>query len=162
MAQADLKDIINTLFTAPVEASLMAEEGYRRIWIEWLKKLAKILDGTGGGKDLIESHLDMAPVMKFEAAIDVAITMRIVTVKETSGGGGLGLAVGPFQASGQFGFSNQNTSDSTLSARARYQLSNTNEQTLRGYLADAGIPVTKKEELPAAIEKMEATVAKEA
>lgn len=150
MAQAQMHEILNTLFTAPVKASVMAEAEYRKVWIEWLDRTEKLIPADAPEavqKAVIEAQLDMAPIMKFEAAIDLGVTMRLVSIKEGSGGGSLGLNVGAFQVSGSFGFMSSNTSESILEARARYQLSNTNEQTLRGFLAAAGVPVEKKEQL---------------
>ena len=96
-------------------------------------------------------------VMKLEAAVDLAITMKITSVKGKEGSAKHGLSVGPFSAGGSYSFMEQNTQESVLNARARYQLSNTNEQTLVEYLSGAGISVANKSEVEAAATKLGTT-----
>lgn len=159
MAQSDLTDIITTLFTAPAEASVAAEKQYRRIWMQWLQKTMALLDAAPEGSDkakMLTQRLDLAPILKFEAAVDLGVTMRLVSVKAREGGGELGLAVGPFQAAGSFSFMSQSTSESILQARARYQLSNRNELTLRDYLQGAIGGVPSPESLKTDLDKLQA------
>lgn len=157
---ADMKEMFTTLFTAPIRAAVEAEASYRRIWVEWLQQTASLIpeDATDEVQArIIANRLDMAPVMKLDAAIDVGLTMRLVTVKQTDAGGELGLAVGPFQVSGQFGFSSSKTAESVMEARARYQLSNTNSATMRDYLEAADAVPTKKTELENAQKALQAS-----
>ena len=148
------------LFSEPLKATLDAEKSYREVWVEWLTQTQKLIPANATGPQqaaMISERLDIAPTMKFEAAIDAAVTMRLVSVKSKTGEGKLGLAVGPFQVSGSFGFTSSSTSESILEARARYQLSNTNEATLRGWLEAAGIDPTTRDSLDDAKARLQDT-----
>ena len=161
MSQTSLTDTIAALFTAPAEAAILAERRFRQIWTAWLRDAQGRIEAAPATAkaQLLSQLLDLAPVMTFEAAIDLGVTMRLVSVRRRSGGGELGLAVGPFQAAGTFGFMGETTTESVLQARARYQLSNRNTLTLRDYLQGATGGLPTPETLADTIDLLERTQA---
>ncbi len=140
---ADLVEMVATLFTAPVQACLIAEKGHRKVWLSWIEGVVKIASDAGLKEPallaaLISKELDRAPVLKMDAQIDVGLTMRIETVKKKEGGAELSVGVGPFQGGGSFSFMSQNTQESVLNARATYRLASTSQTSLSEFLRSIG------------------------
>lgn len=157
---SDLTSIVQVLFTAPVEAALLSEREIRRVWAEWLRNIASLASSAGlSGEALvgfINTQLALAPVMKFDAEIDLGMTLKITSLNSREGGGKIGLSVGPFSAAGQFSFMQQNSSESVLNARAVYSLSNANAQTLSGYLNAARLECVDVDSLRESASALEA------
>lgn len=158
----DLESIFTTLFSAPSKVVVDADARYRQIWMEWLQNIRALItarDTAVGGtpltteqqKALIEAQLGMAPVMKLDAAVEVAVTMRLASVTQKEGKASLGVGVGAFQVSGSFGMSSQTSQESILQARAVYNMANNSEKSLASYLKDYSIPVTDAASLGKAI-----------
>lgn len=153
----DLESMFASLFTAPTKAVIEAEKHYRQIWIDWLNELiqlvgkAKGINANADEAAIIARQLDLAPVMKLDAKIEVGVTMRLASVRKFKGDVTLGLGVGTLQAAGSFGFSSESAQESVLQARAFYGLSNSGEVSLKNYLGDFSIPVSKVADLDAAV-----------
>ena len=164
-----LESIINTLFTAPAEASVQTEREYLEIWAKYLDGISKEIAqrnppaSTGAGaapkaaldeagiKALIEYRLKMAPVLKFQGMIDLGITMRVASVEEKEGSLSAGVQVGAFQASGSFGFLSQSTQESVMQARASYSVANYDSITLTDYLKPSKLELTTADQLKEAV-----------
>ncbi len=153
MATTDMKEVFTMLFTAPAEASVEAERKYRRIWKEWLGDLSRMHEAFAMDAQQFSDHIDIAPVLSFEAAIEVGITMRIASVREMSGGIEAGLRLSVFEASGRFGFVNRTSTESVMQARAQYQMAN-REITLRDYLGSFGVPLAEPDDIEGALDFM--------
>jgi len=161
MSNTSLESIVSTLFTAPAQAVIAAEKEYLSIWKGYLESLAKELNDPASTLKpeekalLLKERLNLVPVMKFQAAIDLGITMRIASVDQKSGNFSAGLQLNVFQASGGFGFMTQNTQESTFQARASYNMSNYDAVTLTQYLAPAKIDLTDPTKLDEAVKYLE-------
>ncbi len=145
------------LFYAPLDAAVKAEKQYCRIWADWMTfQLALATEEDGktlrSGVDLT-ALLKTAPAVSMDGVIELAITMRVAGVKETQGGLGIGLSIGPIYASGGFGFMSKTTEESIFQAHARFTLSNTGKN-LTGYLGQYKLPVTKPEDVTSAIKEL--------
>ncbi|CAM2067890.1 hypothetical protein SCOR_21095 [Sulfidibacter corallicola] len=155
MSGPDVEGVFTTLFTAPANAVVQAEAEYRAIWAQWLENtmalLAKVPQGTDRSA-ILAKHLELAPVMKLGAQIEVGITLRVGSVTRREGSLGVSLGVGAFQASGSFGFMSQNTSESVMQARAAYALSNETEVTLKDFAANWSIDLADPTQLSSAID----------
>lgn len=161
MPNTSLESIVSTLFTAPAHAAVTAEKEYLSIWKGYLDSLNKeINDPASAFKpeekvQLLKERLSLVPVMKFQAAIDLGITMRIASVEQKSGNLSAGLQLNVFQASGGFGFMTQNAQESTFQARATYNMANYDAVTLQQYLAPAKIDLTDPLKLEEAVKYLE-------
>src|SRR5690349_19009678 len=91
-----MKSMIGTIFTAPAEAVLEAEERYRTIWIEWLTTVKKLVekrkqqltnDPNVDAKvaSMLAEQLKLAPVMKLNGRVEIGLSMRIASVSKSSG-----------------------------------------------------------------------------
>lgn len=151
MEDFDVSELFKVLFTTPVQSLILAEREYRKIWMEYIDDVTKQLEQLNIGKDsdnqkkaaIIKSALSMAPVMNFEAAIEVESMMRISGTKEKSVNGGLQLSV--FHVSGRY--SSSNRQESSIKAKAIYNLSNTKKISLIKYLEVRGINPEDEESL---------------
>lgn len=147
MENFDVPKLFKTMFTAPVEAIILAEEEYRKIWLKYLSDLERQVesldmnDDEEEKKNFIDNALSMAPVMNFEAAIETETIMRISGTDETSVSGGLRLSV--LHVSGRY--SSSNAYESTIKAKANYELSNSRKMSLKEYLATRGISVESED-----------------
>lgn len=129
--------VLRELCAAPLQAATEAEADYRRIWGRWLADqkalIAKLPDAQQNAVDYA-ALLQTAPVVSVNSQVDLAVSMRIASVKDTSASGDVGISVGAVQASGSFGFASRTTEESMLQAATSVVLSN-NEQNLIDYLA---------------------------
>jgi|GEM_PF-1000077 len=156
MSTTSITNVMAELFSAPLEAAVKAESQYRRIWADWMTfqlALATEKDGKSlrDGVDL-KSLLSKAPAVTMDGVIELAITMRVAGVRETSTGIGFGLSIGPIYAAGNFGFMSRTTEESVFQAQAKFTLSNT-EKDLTGYLEQFKMPISKPEDVLTAIEE---------
>lgn len=166
MATTDLESVFSMLFTAPSEAVVRSEAEFRRIWVQWLRDLKKLIDARNAlpsPPSVIEfnEQLELAPVMKFTARVEAGITMRVATVRQTEAKASLGLGLSILQVSGSFGFSSQDTQESVLQAKAQYAMTNTNEVTLKDYLKDFSIELAKPEDIDNAVNFLKTPPAEE-
>jgi hypothetical protein len=157
MSATSITNVMTELFSAPLEAAVKAETQYRRIWADWMTyqlALATKEDGKElrDGVDL-EELLKTAPVVSVDGTVELAITMRIAGVREFSGGLGVGLAIGPVYASGNFGFMSRTTEESVFQAQAKFTLSNTGK-SLTGYLDQLKLTPAKPDEVVNAISEL--------
>lgn len=147
-----ISSAIRELYSAPLEAVVRAEEDYRRIWADWLRLKRELVTEKGRvreGVDLV-ALLQAAPAVRLDGRVDIAVTMRIASVRGTEGGGSAGLQLGPIHASGSFGFVNRTTEESVLQASTVVVISNT-DQTLADYLAKHNLTVADAAGLDQAI-----------
>ncbi len=161
MKTNNLSSVFTDLFTAPIEATLHAEERYRDIWIGWLKNLKSLVDSRVAAnphpddqqmRAFIESQLSLAPIMRLEARIDVGVNLRVTSVRQSEAGGSLGLQLGVLQAAGTFSFASQDTQESVVTARATYALANSGQISLKDFLEKAVIPLATPAHFDSAIE----------
>jgi len=154
----DLTRVFTTLFTAPTDAVVKAAAVQRRIWIDWLRDVVRLVEATDDAdakKRIIREHLALAPVWRISAQVSVGVTMRVASIKRTEGGASLGLGVGPIQASGSFGFMSESSSESVLQARAQYAVTNNDRVvTLEEYLATLDVTPTDAAGLTTAIDTL--------
>ncbi len=137
MKNEDITNMISCLMTAPSEATLVALEKQREIWSKWLEDIIKLMakqkDETKK-QAVIDRFISLAPSWKMRSHLDLSISMRVSSVDKKDGKFTLGLGIGSVNASGQFGFMSQSSSESTLQARLIYDLTNDDELTLEDYL----------------------------
>ena len=141
--EKDVRGVLRELCTAPLDAAVKAEADYRAIWLEWLEekiRIVKSMEGVDLG-DVWKKLFESAPAVSVNSRVDLAVTLRITSVKEFSAEGRIGLTVGPIYASGGFGFMSRTTTESTLQASTSVVLSN-NEQNLLDYLGKHNIKST--------------------
>lgn len=165
MENSNLTTVFSELFTAPIQAVVQAEAQYRRIWCDWLVSLQALLTKRGQltaeqEAAFIQSQLELAPIMRLEARIDVGISLRVTSVRQTQVGGSFGLQVSVLQAAGSFSFASQDTQESVLNARATYALANTQQLSLKDFLEKAILPMEKIEHLEPAIKFLKPEPAK--
>ncbi len=153
----DASKMITTLLTAGPDAAIQANREQRKIWADWLEDIIDMLGEIGEEIDFekreifISEQLSLAPAFKLNAFISVSSSMRIASIDRVDASGGLGLSLGLLQISGSFGMSQQNSSESTLQARAEYTLTNNNELSLSDYLGSLGVKTSDPTELQNAV-----------
>ena len=154
MASARLADVFSELFTAPLRAVQQADEAYLRMWALWLEKQLNLVERTEEefkeGLDFEDLVRSMAPVVELEGAIEVAVTMRIASVREFDAELGVGVMVGPVYSSGSFGFAGTTAEESLFQASTKYILSNT-QRNLAHYLDKYRIPIAKPSQVREAV-----------
>lgn len=85
MSSADISSISSELFSAPATAAVQTEVAYRKAWAEWLHTTLELMDvPTDSEEDLpadkpriLRENLNLAPIMRFNGVVEVAITTRI-------------------------------------------------------------------------------------
>ncbi|MEM6334456.1 MAG: hypothetical protein AAF823_14060 [Planctomycetota bacterium] len=143
---AALSDVVAGLFVEPLHGFNRAQMDIVDHWIATLERLKQVLGQGGANKPkdpaaLIAATLAMAP--KWSATIrgDASIVLRVASLTQTQGQVSLGVAVGPFQASGSFGFMSETASESVIQARASYVVSDDGgEISLRDLLKLMNVP----------------------
>ena len=153
-----ISGVLKELCSAPLEAAVQAEADYRTIWLKWIEgEIAMINTLDDATKQDIDwmKILGSAPAISVNSKVDLAITMRIASVKEVTAKGEVGLAVGPIHASGGVGFMSRSTTESTLQASTSVVLSN-NEQNLLDYLGKHNITPTDPTQLDKAVALLKA------
>jgi len=153
MSSTSITNVLNELFTAPINAVTLAEREYRKTWANWLDFQLKLLKTTGVEitTERLTKILEIAPVVGLDGIIEVGITMRIAEVNSKEGGFSAGLQLGPIHATGRFGFSNQSSQESVFQASTRYTISN-QQTNLKEYLSSRDIEPADEAELVKAIE----------
>lgn len=147
MPVASIESVMTELFTAPLEAAVNADREYRKTWTRWMKDQLTLVSVPSpnpasppalrdGVK--IDDILKTAPAVSLDGVIDLSITMRIASVKQKEGSLGIGLGLGPVNATGSFGFMSRTAEESVFQVQARFTLSNTGRD-LSGELAKAGL-----------------------
>ena len=132
-------------------------EYYRAIWVEWLNALNTLFKDTmkpAEQKALIEKNLDLAPVMKMNAKVEIGLTMRMASVTQREGKLEVGLNVGPIGASGSYGFMSRSTEESVMQVHAAYTMSN-NDVTLAEYLDKKNLDLATAEDVNNAVAALE-------
>lgn len=154
MSTTSLTHVFRELFTAPLSAVTQSESDYRQIWAQWLEDQLRLLVKENGqlreGVDLAKV-LDTAPVVDLDGVIEMAVTMRIASVKEFQASVEGGVGVGPIFVSGGFGFVNRSSQESVFQASTRVTMSNSSKNLVE-YLADHNIPLTDVSEVTNAIQ----------
>jgi len=139
-----VSSVLREMCSAPLDAAVKAEADYRAIWLKWIEGKIAMIDGldeeTKKGVDWMKLF-ETAPAISLNSKVDLAITMRITSVKEITAKGEVGLSVGPIHASGGFGFMTRTATESTLQASTSVVLSN-NDQNLLDYLGKHNITPT--------------------
>src|SRR5690606_34972314 len=132
------------------------EREYRRIWAEWLADLKNLLSASGADDSarFIADHLPQAPVMQLNAKIDLGLTMRLASVRQTQGGASVTLSVGPIGASGQFGFMSKSTEESLMQVHAQYTMTN-GEVSLHDYLTASQLELASAADIDKAVQFLE-------
>jgi hypothetical protein len=164
MSQSQIEDIVGTLLTAPVKAVTYANREQMYIWRDYLKTISALIDieSTQDEKvSLVKQYLSMAPIWKVSATVEVGITMRIASVSKSAKGGSIGLAVGLLQVAGQFSSESSTTSESVMTAKAIYALSNDKEIKLTEFMSTLGVTVTSPDQVVTAIGKLENIIDKD-
>lgn len=158
---AEIKTIFSALFSDPIDAVLVAEKSYRRIWADWLNDLNAFIAPLPPAEQAaaIAKRLELAPVMKFAACIEAGITMRVASLTQKEGKVALSLGTGPFQISGGGGFSSQQSSESIFQARATYTLSNDADRSLKDYLGELKLDLATPSDITNAVTRLKALAA---
>lgn len=157
MSAASISAVLTDLFSAPLKAVVDAESKYRQIWADWMAFQMTLLTKEDGktlrdGVNLADV-LRTAPAVSLDGVIDLAITMRIASVKELSAGLDVSVGVGPVYASGNFGFMSRTTEESTFQAQAKFTLSNT-QKNLATLLEQYKLTPTDPATLTKAVEEL--------
>lgn len=158
MSQSQIEDVVSTLLSAPVKAATYANREQMYIWRDYLKTIQAVIDTVNDTEQkvaLISQYISMAPIWKVAAQIDVGITMRIASISKTSIGSTLGITVGLVQTAGQFSSEKSTSTESLLTARAHYSLTNDNEIQLADFLNSLGINLAAPEQVTTAVAKLE-------
>ncbi|MEE9350969.1 MAG: hypothetical protein V3U78_01815 [Thiotrichaceae bacterium] len=160
MVTTDLKEVFKMLFTAPAEACVEAEASYRAIWLQWLLDLQKMLKTqklkSTKANNAIISHLDLAPVMKFDGIVECGVTMRIASISEKGKSVSTGIQLGVIETTGSFGFMHRQTNESVMQAKAQYTVTN-REVSLANYLGHFSIDLASPSDLTTAISFLKKT-----
>lgn len=162
MSQSQIEDVVSTLLSAPVKAATYANREQMYIWRDYLKTIEAVIGTVTDPAQkvaLISQYMSMAPTWKVAAQIDVGITMRIASISKTTVGGSLGIAVGVVQTAGQFSSEKSTSTESLLTARALYSLSNDNEIQLENFLSSLGIDLAQPDQVATAVGKLESITA---
>lgn len=158
MSQSQIEDVVSTLLSAPVKAATYANREQMLIWRDYLKEIKAVISAADSDQqkvNLINQYISMAPKWKVAAQIEVGITMRVASISKTSAGGSLGIAVGLVQTAGQFSSETSTSTESLLTARALYSLTNDNEVQLANFLNSLGIDPAAPEQITTAVETLE-------
>ena len=151
--------VLREMCSAPLDAAVKAEADYRKIWHIWIIGKKAMIDGldeeTKKGINWMKLF-ETAPAVSVNSKVDLAITMRITSVKEITASGEAGLSVGPIHASGGFGFMTRTATESTLQASTSVVLSN-NDQNLLDYLGKHNISPTDPTQLDKAVALLSST-----
>jgi len=150
MSTASITNVIEQLFSAPLNAATNAEKNYRKIWLDWIDHKVKLLEKVSGNTktegtkkvlkpEIIANMFNQAPIVSLEGTIDIGITMRISSVKESGGEVSAGIQVGPVHAGGKFSFMNQKSEESMFQAATSFALGNTDKVDLKTYLENMGL-----------------------
>lgn len=152
MAQTQsISSVFRDLFRSPLQAVIQAERDYLKIWADWIDVQVKLLDDKELSEEQIQALMTKAPSVQLDGFIDVGISMRIATVKQTdigisAGISGAAMGVAPVHASGSFGFSKSSSQESMFQASARFNVSNNNTD-LGQFLAERGMSPVNVEQL---------------
>ena len=149
MSDASLTSVLSEIYTAPLQAAVDAELQYRRIWADWLRLKQRLAPADADWSELSKT----APVVKVDARIEIAITMRISSAKEFKAGISAGLVLGPIHASGTFGFVGRSAQESVLQASTSVVLSN-NDKDLSGFLAENNIKLAEASDVDSVVERL--------
>lgn len=149
-----LTDLISEFYEAPLDAVQRAEAHYRKTLANWLdKKWAwyQTLDESRRREISFTEFLDEAPAIQMNAVFNLAATLRIASVSSKSANVSGGLALGPIQTSGGFGFSSQRSEESVLKAASSITVSNT-VTDLAVLLGKYGLDPTDESSVKTAVE----------
>ena len=155
MSSASIHSVITDLFNAPLQAAVKADAEYLKIWAKWLtfkKGLMFNGDTPIDGVDINEV-LKTAPVVELNGNIDLAITMRIAEVKETSTSLSAGITVGPIYASGGYGMDKKSTQESIFQASSTFVLSN-QKKDLTGFLKKHNLTIASASDVENVVAKL--------
>lgn len=148
-----LTDLVSEFYEAPLNAVQKAEARYRDTLASWLDKKwswYERLDESSRQNISFSKFLDEAPAIQMNAVFDLSATLRIASVSEKSTSISGGLALGPIQTSGSFGFSSQRSEESVLKVASSITVSNT-ASDLVGLLGKYGIDPTDESSVGAAV-----------
>lgn len=137
---SELRSLVASLFVEPLHGFNEAQAAIIDTWLNLLKSLMALPEGDNRDQ-IIRTAIDQAP--KWHASIkgDVSVLMRITKLRRAEGSLSLGVAVGPFQGAGSFGFTSESASESVIQARAAYIVSNAaGETSLSDLLSSLGLP----------------------
>ncbi len=153
---SDISAMITTLLTAPSIATIDSMKAQRIIWKQWLEDINALVKKAdiNAQQQIIDKHLDIAPTWKMTAQISLSLSMRVASINRKDGKFVLGLGIGPVQASGEFGFMSQSTSEGSMHASVKYNLTNDNEITLRNYMDTLGVTKIVPENIEDSIKKL--------
>jgi len=156
MSTYQIENIVSTLLSAPVKAATYANKEQLQIWRDYLETVQKLTSQLEGGAKLetIQHYINMAPAWKVAANLDIGITMRIASITKTTAGGSLSLTLGLLQSAGQFSTESTTTSESVLTAKAHYVLTNDTEVKLAEFLKSLGVSPTQPEQLQTAVAQL--------
>lgn len=148
MTTTSISTVFSELFEAPLRAATEAEARYRAVWADWISSQFRLFSASGTAitADVIAKVIDLAPVVKLDGFIDVAITMRIAEVKEKEAGFSGGLQLGIIQSAGKYSSYEKSAQESVFQASTRFSISNT-DANLRQFLTDRGLVPTNAQEL---------------
>jgi len=148
-----LAGVLSEMCSAPLEAAVQAEEDYRAIWVKWLKEKLEWADNLPpAAKATIDwtTLFQTAPIVDVNQTIQLAITLRVASVKEKKGGLSGGISVGPIHLSGNFGFSSSSSQESLIQASTAVTLTNVTTD-LTGLLAVNNLVPSSPDDLKTAI-----------
>jgi len=148
-----LTDLVSEFYEAPLNAVQKAEAHYRETLANWLDKKwtwYKALDEASRQTIPFSQFLNEAPAIQMNAVFDLSATLRIASVSSKSASLSGGLALGPIQTSGGFGFSSQRSEESVLKAASSITISNTATDLVR-LLGKYGIDPTDESSVKTAV-----------
>jgi hypothetical protein len=159
MSTASIRDVMTELFTAPLEAAVAAERGYREAWAQWMKDQADLAKNNRNVS--IPEILRDAPAVSLDGIVEMSVTMRIASVRQREGSVGLGVGLGPVHATGSFGFISKTAEESIFQAQAKFTLSNT-DRNLTAVLAKSGLAPANLDDMDNAIKLLQTSSKQEA
>jgi len=155
-----LRDVVASLFVEPLHGFNRAQHQALETWIQLLRSMAGLSEGSSAvSAEAIPGLLALAP--RWSAAVkgDLALTLRLTSLRRQDTGVSIGIGAGPFQAAGTFGLMSEQTSESIIQARASYTVTNSaGEVSLEDVLASVGFPIdslTSAEKLKQASKQLE-------
>lgn len=149
------ESLVGTVMRTPISAITQAEREYLQIWLSRLRAVQQL---NLGSTDQIKAFLDFAPVMKLTGDVQVAATVRLTSVRQSTGGIELTIGTGPIGIGGSFGFLNRSSEESVIQISANFKLTN-GETSLLDYLRSTGqLEIARPSDVSDAIAHLEKAI----
>lgn len=144
--------LVGTVMRTPLEAVLSAERQYLVAWRDRIATISEINKASPLSAEEIRATLEYVPTMKLAGDIQIAATVRLVSVREVGSRLELAVGAGPVGVSGGFGHLSRTSEESIIQISAHFKITN-GETGLLEYLKKVGkIDLAKPEDIGGALD----------